>query len=96
MLESIPFIVIAAVIIFEIVTKRKLKVQISEEPLTTGEKVWIWIFCIINPILAGAILYYGWKKRLPNKAKSANRISWYAVLILLLFALVPFLFIIVG
>lgn len=66
-------------IILEIYTKKKLTPgQISEDPLSGGEKTLIWIFCILNPFLAGAIFYYGWKNRLPVKAKAANRISWIA------------------
>ena len=87
------FIFIVVAIIFEITTKKKLmKAQISEgpewkrrilseEPLTANEKILTWICCIFNPIIAGAILYYGWRKRLPTKAKQANRISWVAFLI---------------
>ncbi len=67
-------------IILEIYTKNKLASgQISEDPLSSGEKILVWIFCIFNPFLAGAILYYGWKNRLPTKAKVANRISWIAL-----------------
>ena len=45
--------------------------------LTPAEKG----FMISVPILAGAILYYGWRKKLPTKAQQANRISWTAVAI---------------
>jgi len=84
MVELIPFIVFIAVAFFEVLTKRKLaKGQISEEPLTSTQKVLTWIFCIFNPILAGAILYYGWKKVLPVKAKEANKISMWAFLLVI-------------
>jgi hypothetical protein len=67
-------------IILEIYAKKKLVPgQISEEPLTVTEKILVFVFCIFNPYLAGAILYYGWRNRLPNKAKTANRISWIAL-----------------
>jgi hypothetical protein len=85
-MSYIFYIFIVVAIIFEIITKRKLEEnQISEEPLTVGEKVLTWICCIISPIIAGAIFYYGWRKRLPTKAKAANRISWIAFLIDLIF-----------
>jgi hypothetical protein len=86
MLGSLWLIALIVVIIFEITTKRKLeRGQISQEPLSVGEKVLTWICCLFNPIIAGAILYYGWRNRLPTKAKSANRISWLAFLILIIF-----------
>jgi hypothetical protein len=39
---------------------------------------------LIDPVVAGAFFYYGWKKMLPNKAKQANAISLWAFLILLI------------
>ena len=58
--------------------------QSSQEPLTKKEKIITWIVCIINPIIAGAILYFGWKKRLPVKANQANKISFIAFFIFLM------------
>ena len=47
---------------------------------------------LLNPIVAGAVLYYGWKKLLPVKAKQANHISMIAFLIAIgLFVLSVFL-----
>lgn len=54
---------------------------VSEESLTGQEKVKIWILCLLDPILAGAIFYYGWKKKLPKKGKQANQISLWAFFI---------------
>jgi len=48
---------------------------VSEEGLTTNEKIAAWIFSILNPIITGAIMYYMWRKRYPTKAKKANHIS---------------------
>jgi len=51
---------------------RKSKVpdgQSAPEPLTSSEKLSAWIICLFNPIWGGLILYYGWKKKLPEKAK---------------------------
>ncbi len=68
--------------------------QVSQEPLTGQEKILVWVLCVFNPILAGAILYYGWRKILPEKARMANQISFAAlglafVLLILFFLLFP-------
>ena len=83
---SIPQILWAVALIGTIVLmiKSKSKVpdgQSSQDSLNTMEKVFIWIFGFINPVLSGAIFYYGWRKKLPIKAKQANKISWIAVAI---------------
>lgn len=52
--------------------------QIMQDPLTNDEKNKTYIFALLNPLWAGIILYYGWKKCLPIKAKSANDISLMA------------------
>lgn len=89
MLPYIFLLALIGVIIFEIKLKSKLeKDQISETPLSKSEIALTWLFCIFNPILGGAILYYGWRKRLPAKAKAANKISWMAFLIIIIYALV--------
>lgn len=49
--------------------------QVSREGLTNDEKNKAYIFAILNPIWAGIILYYGWRKYFPLKAKNANNIS---------------------
>lgn len=51
------------------------KAVVSEEGLTTNEKIAAWIFSILNPVITGAIMYYMWRKRYPTKAKKANHIS---------------------
>ena len=48
---------------------------VSEEGLTTNEKIAAWVFSILNPFITGAIMYYMWRKRYPTKAKKANHIS---------------------
>jgi hypothetical protein len=50
-------------------------VDASKEPLKKFEIYNISIICLLSPILGGAILYYGWKKDMPRKAKHANKIS---------------------
>lgn len=47
-------------------------------PLTGKEKILVFILCVIDPIILGAIFYYGWKNKLPQQAKTANRLSWIA------------------
>jgi len=59
--------------------------QISQEPLTKDEKIKIWILALLNPIWAGLIFYFGWRKLLPIKAKKANIISFVAFIPWLLF-----------
>lgn len=56
----------------------------SMEALTKNEKILIWIICFLNPIASGAIYYFGWIKRLPQKAKQANKISWIALILLII------------
>lgn len=76
-------------------TNRRSKVapsQSTTEPLTTSEKIQIWIICLLEPVIPGAIFYFGWRKRLPRKAKQANKISWIAVGIWLLLAALFFAF----
>ncbi len=70
--------------VLEIVTKKKAGGQVSQESLTGKEKAIIWFLCIFQPVWCGAILYYGWKNKLPVKAKQANNISLWAFLILIL------------
>jgi hypothetical protein len=62
--------------------------EVREEGLTKPEKVFIWVACLLNPIISGAVLYYGWKKKLPVKAKQANVISWICVLISVVIAII--------
>lgn len=52
--------------------------QIMQDPLTSDEKNKTYIFALFNPLWAGIILYYGWRKYLPIKAKGANDISLMA------------------
>jgi len=41
-----------------------------------NEKAIVWVANIINPVIAGFLFYYMWRKSFPNKAKQANRISF--------------------
>lgn len=55
-----------------------------KDPLTKDEKIKVWVLCLLSPLVAGAIFYYGWKNKLPKKSAEANTISWYAFAILVL------------
>ncbi len=66
----------AAVMVNE--RRKVLKGQVSHEILSNKQKALIIILCLLNPAVTGAILYYGWRKQLPEKAKQANNISWWA------------------
>jgi len=48
----------------------------SEDALRGNEKIIVWIANIINPLIAGFLFYYMWRKSSPNKAKQANTISY--------------------
>lgn len=85
-MEQIRDIIILAVFVISIVymIKEKRRIpegQIVHDPLTGKQKVLIWVLCLLNPVMAGAVFYYGWKKRLPVKGKQANQISLWAFLI---------------
>ena len=94
-MEQIRSVIVLAVFIITIVymikTKKRIPGgQIVQDPLARKQKVLIWILCLLNPIVAGAIFYYGWKKRLPIKAKQANQISLWAFLIEIVLGIVFF------
>lgn len=97
MQDTIQQIIVLVVLIITAVmmsrANKKVTIgQVSQEPLTKKEKIIIWILCILNPLIAGGIFYYGWKKKLPVKAKQANQISLWAFLIVLaLIAAIVFL-----
>ncbi|MCK4891628.1 MAG: hypothetical protein KAS78_03085 [Candidatus Pacebacteria bacterium] len=66
---------------FSVMKKSKSKLepeQTSQDPLTDDENKKVYILAILNPIWAGLIFYFGWKKKLPIKAKKANRITFIA------------------
>ena len=58
---------------------------LSKEVLNKNEKLWIWIFSIINPIITGGICYFMWRNVYPKKAKEANHISMIVFLLCCLF-----------
>lgn len=47
-----------------------------QAPLTTNEKIIASLLCIFNPLFSGPIMYYTLRKAFPQKAKTANFISF--------------------
>lgn len=67
--------------------------QVINDSLTKKEKIIVWIASLLQPIIAGAVFYYGWKKKLPAKAKQANNISLIVFLLwLVAFGIILYLF----
>ena len=78
--------IVVVVVAWRLMSKERSKVskdQVSNESLTTHEKYAISLLSFVSPILCQAIFYYGWKNRLPLKAKSANKIGWIALVLLI-------------
>lgn len=48
----------------------------EKDTLQGSEKIIVWIANIINPIIAGFLFYYMWRKKFPHKARQANVISF--------------------
>ena len=79
--KLIPLISFIGCIGFMIERRNLLSPSDAGFPLSTVERSLTWYFCLVNPITAGAILYYGWRHRLPVRANQANRISYLAAVI---------------
>ena len=67
---------------------KKDKQFVSDEGLAPNEKIVALIFSIINPIIAGGVLYYIWQKTYPTKAREANRISIIVFIAYIVFTIV--------
>lgn len=48
----------------------------NKDTLQGSEKIVVWIANIVNPLLAGFLFYYMWKKSFPHKASQANKVSF--------------------
>lgn len=84
---TIAFFVVLTLLSIILMLKTRKSVpagQSAENSLTPAEILYIWILCLIDPVLAGAVFYYGWRKKLPKKAHQANHISLWAFLIIVL------------
>ncbi len=57
--------------------------EVSEKPLRGGKQLFVELIALVNPIAAGAIFYYGWRKRLPLMAKTANHFSFLGFFLLI-------------
>ena len=51
------------------------------DKLEGKEKIVVWIANLVNPLIAGFLFYYLWKKNFPNKAKQVNKISFIVFVI---------------
>ncbi len=60
--------------------------QSSVEPWSVGQKVLIFFLTVFSPVISGAILYYGLRKRCPTKARAANWFSFLGLVIYLAIA----------
>lgn len=77
MLLAISFI---TSLIFSIYYKSKVIEDNSKDSeLTSKEKLIVLLTTFLSPVIAGAVYYYGWKKKLPIKARQANKYSWLMV-----------------
>lgn len=85
-IESILWFTALIIGIWFMLSKKKgiIAEQPSQEPLSGKEKLLVFILCLVNPILIGAIFYYGWKMKLPKKAKTANLLSFAAFAVFLI------------
>ena len=78
MFQIISLLVLISAVGYMVSVRGKFKTGQAVDQLSGGEKLYIWITCLLNPIFSGAVFYYGWKKMLPHKAKQANSISLWA------------------
>ena len=83
--------VVALIVTIWLMLDRRSRVkdgQTVDESLTTNEKILVWVLCLFDPIISGAIFYFGWKKKMPIKAKQANTISFAAFGIVIILAII--------
>lgn len=80
------FVLIASIYAYFLMAKVKKTVS-KDSQLTKSEKIQVLITELFSPIIAGAIYYYGWRKKLPTKANQANKYSiiMFFVLIIIMF-----------
>ena len=78
------FTVIPGIISVFVMRKERSAVpegQVDESPLS-GRTFWyVLTLCLLIPLIGQTIFYYGWKGRLPKKAKKANSLGWITILI---------------
>lgn len=64
-----------SILLVQVELNRASKLSASETPLRGWTRCWVAMLCLANPIIAGAVFYYGWRKKLPKMAKQSNTIS---------------------
>lgn len=77
------FMLIPGITAFFFMKKEKnaLPEEKTDETPLKGHLFWyVLILNFLAPIVASSIFYYGWKKRLPKKAKTANNLGWLSIL----------------
>lgn len=78
------FTIIPGIVSFFVMMKEKAMIpegQVDESPLSRNMLWFVFILSLLAPLITQTIFYYGWKKRLPKKAKKANQLGWLAILI---------------
>lgn len=78
------FTLIPGIIAFFVMRNEKSAIpegQVDESPLSGNVWWYVLILDLLAPIISASIFYYGWKKRLPKKAKTANNLGWLAILV---------------
>lgn len=88
--QIISLIILVTAIWYTVKVRKLARAGQAVDSLGGGEKVYIWVSSLLNPVFSGAAFYYGWKKLLPHKAKQANAISLWAFLIELVLGVVLF------
>jgi Na+-transporting methylmalonyl-CoA/oxaloacetate decarboxylase gamma subunit len=70
-------LIFLAVLAYSIYFMKSVKKNSSKDSgLTKAEKIKVIASEALNPLIAGAIYYYGWRKQLPQKANQANKYSF--------------------
>ena len=78
---QIVYLVVLWISIYIMMNWKKNK---TDGLLSKKEKIVIYVLCLLNPIIAWAIFYYWWRKKLPIKGKKANKISFITIWIWIL------------
>jgi hypothetical protein len=81
---------ITGVISYIYMKKQKDKLaldEINENGLQGKNLLIVCLLCTFAPFVASTIFYYGWKKKLPKKAKQANRIGLLTIIIVFVVSL---------
>lgn len=77
-------------IIYSVYYAKKLS-ETTKHPkadITSDEFLHVILPEIFSPVIAGAIFYYSWRKKMPKKASSANKYSWIIFGAMILIAII--------